>query len=133
MIIGALGKDIIFQTSAHYINTFSDLKWDTKTNLQTIDRHLKNDLIEFCGMDLETISFKMTFNRLFGVDPLESVAKLLKHQRNGDVLMLTIGTHRYGQYRWIIESTSKSLEKFDRMGRAQIIEVDITLKEYAKR
>ena len=133
MIRGALGKDIIFQTSAHYINTFSDLKWDTKTNLQTIDRHLKNDLVEFCGMDLETISFKMTFNCLFGVDPLESTAKLLKHQRNGDVLMLTIGTHRYGQYRWIIESTSKSLEKFDRMGQAQIIEVDITLKEYAKR
>ena len=133
MIIGALGKDIIFQTSAQLVNTFEGLKWDSKANLQTIDRHLKNDLIEFCGTELETITFKMTFNKQFGVDPLQSVTKLLKHLRAGDVLMLTIGTHRYGQYRWIIESLSKTLEKFDRMGRAQIIEVDITLKEYAKR
>lgn len=131
-VIGALG-DIVFSVSRESIKTFSDMKWESSAKYATHERHLKDVLLEFTGMDADTISFSIYFSAFLGVNPIQEITKLLEAERSGKVMRLVIGNKAYGKNKWVIEKVSKDLDKFDNKGNLIIAKVSISLKEYAGR
>jgi predicted deacetylase len=75
----------------------------------------------------------MNFSAFLGVNPIKEINKLLEAERKGKIMRLVIGNKPYGKYKWVIEKTSKDLERFDNKGNLLIAKVSISLKEYAGR
>jgi len=130
--IGTLG-DIVFSVSNNQVNTFNGLKWDSSAQYAQHNRHLKDVLLEFTGTDADKISFSMYFSVFLGVDPMAEITKLLNAERDGQVMRLVIGSKGYGKHKWVIESSSKSLERFDNKGNLLIAIVNISLIAYSGR
>lgn len=130
--IGTLG-DIVFSVSRKTVKTFEGLKWDSSAKYAAHDRHLKDTLLEFTGTDADTISFNVTFSVFLGVNPMDEIIKLLNAERSGKVMRLVIGSKAYGRNKWVIEKTSKDLERFDNKGNLLVAKVSVSLKAYAER
>ena len=132
MAIGSLG-DIVFAVSRNQINTFDSLKWDSSAKYASHERHLKETLIEFTGIDNDTITFSMYLSIFLGTNPMTEIVKLLTAERNGTVMMLIIGKKAYGRNKWVITKLSKDLERFDKQGNLLTAKVSVTLEAYAAR
>ena len=133
LIIGSLGSDIVFEVSHKTVKTLNGLKWSSSANYAEIDRYLKDDLIEFQGCSLESITFSVTLNAALGVNPLNEYIKFLTAMRNGEAMRFVVGWNAYGKNKWVIESLSNNLEKYDQQGNLLYCTFDVTLKEYASR
>lgn len=131
--IGTLGEDIVFTVSREKINTFSDLKYDFGAKYSTHERHLKTALLEYTGLEAESISFTMTFSPSLGTDPLEEIEKLRKAVSEGKIMRLIIGSKQYGAHKWVITKISNTLKTFGKYGNLQFVKVDVSLKSYAER
>jgi len=130
--IGVLG-DIAFSVSNRTVKTFESMKWDSSAKYVTHDRHLKAALIEFVGTNADSITFKIVFSAYLGLNPFEEIEKFLEAERNGKAMRLVLGMKLYGRNKWVIEKTSKDLERFDNRGNLLAAQVNVTLKEYAER
>lgn len=130
--IGTLG-DIVFSVSRSKVSTFDGMKWDSSAKYATHDRHLKDVLLEYTGTDADKISFSMYFSAFLGINPIEEITKLLKAERSGQVMRLVIGSRIYGKNKWVIDKTSKDLERFDNKGNLLIAKVNVSLIAYAER
>ncbi|MDR1705893.1 MAG: phage tail protein [Clostridiales bacterium] len=131
-IIGTLG-DVVFSVSSSQVRTFDGMKWDSSVRYAQHERHLKDTLLEFVGTDPDKISFSMYFSVFLGINPIEEITKLLNAERNGVVMRLVIGVKAYGKDKWVIERTSKSLEKYDNEGNLLTASVDVSLLAYVGR
>ena len=131
-VIGALG-DIIFSISKQKVYTFDKMKWDSSVRYAKHDRIGLETLLEFTGTDADTISFTMYFSVMLGINPIQEISKLLKAERDGEVMMLVIGPKAYGRHRWVITKSSRSLQKIDSAGLLIAAGVDVTLGAYASR
>jgi phage protein U len=132
-VIGTLGTDIVFSVSRRQVKTFDGLVWESSVKYAEHDRHLKDTLLEYTGLDADTITFSVLFSVFLGVDPLQELIKLLNAERQGRVMRLVIGPKAYGTNKWVITKTSKNLQRFDNKGNLLAAKVDITLKAYAGR
>lgn len=132
-MIGSLGSNIIFEVSNKTVKTFDGMTWSTQADYAEINRHMLDDLKEFCGMKNESITFSITFSASMGVNPEKEYIKLLNACRNAEILPLLIGAKLYGKYRWVIMSISNKLNNFDGRGNLLSCTCDVTLGEYAKR
>lgn len=130
--IGTLG-DIVFSVSKSQVKTFDGMKWDSSAQYATHNRHLKDVLLEYTGTDADKISFSMFFSVFLGVDPMTEITKLLTAERSGKIMRLVIGSKAYGKNKWVIDKTSKELERFDNKGNLLIAKVSISLIAYAGR
>lgn len=131
-VIGALG-DIIFEVSHDTVKTFDDMKWNSSAKYSTHERHLKDALIEYIGMQVESISFQIKLSVFLGVNPMDEIEKLLIAEREGKVMRLVIGSKAYGKNKWVIEKTTKNLERFSNKGDLTVAKITVSLKEYARR
>jgi phage protein U len=129
---GTLG-DIVFSVSRKQIQTFDGLKWDSSAKYAGHERHLKDVLPEFTGLDADKISFSMLFSVSLGINPMTEIVKLLNAERSGAAMRLVIGSKAYGKNKWVITSTSKALNRFDNKGNLLSAKVDISLMAYAWR
>ena len=130
--IGTLG-DIVFSVSRRQVRTFEGMKWEGTAQYAQHNRHLRDVLLEFTGTDADKISFTMYFSVFLGVNPMAEIAKLLNAKRSGRIMRLVIGSKAYGKHRWVINSTSKSLERFDNRGNLLTARVDVSLLAYSGR
>ena len=131
-IIGTLG-DIVFSVSKKQVNTFEGLKWESSAKYAAHDRHMKETLIEFVGLDADKISFEMYFSVFLGINPIKEIVKLLTAEREGRGMRLVIGPKAYGKNKWVIEKTSKDLILFDNKGNLLVAKADVSLTHYAWR
>lgn len=130
--IGCLG-DVIFVTSPEKILTPSnDMEWSSSAKWQEHERHLGYPMLEYTGMDPDTIQMEIRLSVSLGVDPMEQISKLFRYEREGTLLPLTIGNHGYGIYKWVIKSTKRTLEWFDGNGNLIAATVSLGLKGYVK-
>jgi len=130
--IGSFG-DLTFKVSDKCVRTFDSMSWDFSAKYATHDRHIKRDLLEYMGPEIESISFSMVFSVFLGVKPLKQIKKLRKMIEKGYTERLVIGGKVYGNYKWVIESGSVELQRFDGKGNLWAAKVKVTLKEYSKR
>lgn len=131
-MIGSWGN-LIFAVSQKEIKTFTDLKWDIGAKYSTHDRHLKDPLLEFTGIENESISFSMLFSVFIGTDPMTEIEKLRASVQKGEANRLVIGTKVYGAGKWVITKISNSLDRYNNQGNLLAAKVSITMKAYAER
>lgn len=133
MEIGSLG-DVIFKVSEEEIKTLSGLKWSGSATVQNHARHMGLEKAEFTGTNLDKITFSVTVSRYFGTkDPMEDIATLLGYEREGKILLFTIGEHKYGRYRWLITSHSIDVKHYTKSGDIATAVISLTLSEYPRR
>lgn len=124
---------VTFSVSDETVKTFNNMKWQVSGKYAEHDRHLKRDLLEFLGPELETISFEMRLSVFLGVTPLTEIIKLRSIIQTGKTDRLVIGGKVYGSYKWAMTEMSVNLERFDNKGNLLVAMVDVTMKEYPKR
>ncbi len=130
--IGSFG-DLVFSVSDKTIKTFDNMKWDFSAKYATHDRHIMADLLEYQGPEIETLSFEIEFSIFLGVNPIKEIKRLRDMVRNGYVGRLVIGNKIYGNYKWVIQKGTISLQYFDGKGKLLSAKADIILKEYSRR
>lgn len=129
--VGCLG-DIIFIVSSQLIETINNAQWSGSARYAQHQRHLHDDLVEFTGIDPDTISFDIYLSTQLGVDVLRELTKIRTYERNGKLLLLAIGDKSYGQYRWVIRSHRIRMQTYDINGNLQSATVSVNLLEYTR-
>lgn len=124
---------VVFSVSDKTVRTFNNMKWQISGNYAEHDRHMKRDLLEFLGPELETISFEMNLSVFLGVTPLTELEKLRKIVQTGKTDRLVIGGKVYGAYKWAMTDINGELKRFDKKGNLLSAKVSVSMKEYAKR
>lgn len=124
---------VVFSVSDKTVRTFNNMKWQISGNYAEHDRHMKRDLLEFLGPELETISFEMDLSVFLGVTPLTELEKLRKIVQTGKTDRLVIGGKVYGTYKWAMTGISVDMKRFDKKGNLLSAKVTASMKEYAKR
>ncbi len=130
--IGSFGT-LVFSVSDNTVRTFESMNWDFSANYATHDRHIKADLLEYMGPEIETISFSMFFSAFLGINPLNEVEKLRNIVREGYAERLILGGSVYGNYKWVMQKGTIDLKRFDDKGNLLAAKAKVTLKEYPKR
>ena len=68
--VGSFG-DLVFSVSANTVRTFDSMSWDFSAKYTTHDRHIKADLLEYMGPEVDGISFSMFISVILGVNTLK--------------------------------------------------------------
>lgn len=130
--VGSFG-DLVFSVSANTVRTFDSMSWDFSAKYTTHDRHIKADLLEYMGPEIDGISFSMIFSVFLGVNPMKEINRLRNMVREGRAERLVIGGRVYGSYKWVMQKGTVDLQHFDGKGNLWAAKVKVTLKEYPKR
>ena len=132
MQVGCLG-DIIFSVSDSLVQTLSNMQWSGSARYATHQRHLKDALTEFCGLEPDKISFDLVLSAFLGVEPQAELNKIWQYERSGEAVSLVIGDKAYGKYRWTILSLDLTVVNTDAKGNFISGTVAIELQEYLER
>lgn len=131
MKVGCLGE-IVFSVSDNLVQTLNNAQWSGSARYATHQRHLKDALTEFCGLEPDTFSFDMVLSAFLGVNPQTEINKIWQYERSGEALSLVIGNKAYGKYRWNIVSHKAKMQHYDKEGNLLHATVSINLQEYLK-
>lgn len=131
MKVGCLGE-IVFSVSGNLVQTLNNAQWSGSARYATHQRHLKDALTEFCGLEPDTFSFDMVLSAFLGVNPQTEINKIWQYERSGEALSLVIGNKAYGKYRWNIVSHKAKMQHYDKEGNLLHATVSINLQEYLK-
>lgn len=132
MKVGCLGA-IPFEVSEKRIQTIQKATWGGSVNITEHKRHLSDACTEFVGGNADTMELEIHLSAWLGVNPLKTIQQIFEHERKGTAVPLVIGERSYGKYRWLIQSHSAKLEKFDNRGNPLSATVTLKLIEYTKR
>ena len=127
MITGMLG-DVIFEVSDQTYRTINNLTRNKKANYSTHKLVKKEGILEFTGVDPETISFEILFSAWFGENPETWRKKLDTMLTNGKVVTFVLGTP-IGR-RWVLEDMSAATQFYYKDGTPADYKVTVNLKEY---
>jgi len=128
-MIGALGN-VVFVASADTIRTFEDF------SRSSAGRWAKHEIIgqkpksEYIGPDLDTISFKMRFDVMYGMNPRKEMDALLELARSGKAVPLVIGGKGLGVNKWVVKSVDQEWVRVDNRGNVLVGIANVTLEEY---
>lgn len=129
--VGVLG-DIVFSVSSDVVMTIGSMKWSGSARYAEHQRHLNHALAEFTGLGADKLSFDIYLSATLGVDPMAELIKLWKYEREHTPLLLVIGTHSYGKYKWVIESHSVKVQHHGQNGDLRQATVSVSLLEYLR-
>lgn len=129
MKTGMLG-DVTFEVTDRTFRTISNLSRSNKANYSTHKLVAKKGILEFTGVDPETISFDVLFSAWLGENPETWRKKLTKLLEKGKAVVFVLGTSPIGT-QWVIESLSFNTELFYKDGTPAEYKASISLKEYA--
>ncbi len=129
MQVGCLGE-IIFSVSDSLVQTLNNAQWSGSARYATHQRHLKDALTEFCGLEPDTFSFEMVLSAFLGVNPQTEINKIWQYERSGEAVSLVIGNKAYGKYRWNIVSHKTKMQHYDNVGNLLHATVSVSLQEY---
>ena len=131
MVVGALG-DVVFSVSSRYVKTLENFNWSGSARYSNHQLAAGNTVTEYTGCDPESITFDVTLSRYLGVSPMTEIQKITNYRVWGAALPLTLGSHVYGRYRWVIKSQKVKAETFDGHGNIMSATLSLTLQEYLR-
>lgn len=128
--IGSFGG-INFEVSTKKVLTFSDFSrsGDARWSEHEVN---KKPISEFLGPGQESVSIKILLKTSLGVTPETELKKLRSFRDSGKVGAFVIGSKSISSNYWYIASISEGHKLIDGKGRVLEVEVDLSLKEYAK-
>lgn len=129
MTTGMLG-DVTFEVTDKTVKTISNLSRSNKAYYTTHKLFATKGILEFTGVEPETISFEAMFSAWLGVNPETWRRKLTDLLEKGQAVSFVLGTSPIGS-KWVIESLSFNTDLFYRDGTPAEYKAKINLKEYA--
>lgn len=129
MTIGYYGN-IIFETSDNRILTFTNFSRNSTSRIEEHKLLGKKPLIEYCGPELEKVTFTINLNASNGINPDEELKKWRDYNMRGIAHDLIIGGNIIGYDKFIIESLSETYNTVYKNGFLYTAKVDISLCEY---
>lgn len=129
MYIGYLA-DIVFYTALDNVLTVSDVTRSGSARWEKHNLMLEKPVKQFSGPDVEQITCKILISASLGQSPDSTVKKLRKYRDTGAVLPFIIGGKPVSQNYFVIMTMSEDNLFTDAYGKAQSIEVSLTLEEY---
>lgn len=129
MTTGMLGPNITFKVTNKTLRTIKNLSRSNKANYSTHKLINKVGIIEFTGVDPETITFEAIFSAWLGENPEKWRKKLYNLLKKGKAVTFVLGTSPIGG-QWVVESLSFNTELFWKDGTPGEYKATIGLKEY---
>jgi phage protein U len=129
--IGSFGG-VTFEVSTDKVLTFNGLSRGGSARWSLHEIHLKKPMPEFLGPGQETVSFKIRFTALHGVNPETELNKLRAFRDTGKVSSFILGTQPISSSYWYIDDISEDYKTIDGKGRIISVDATVTLKEYPK-
>lgn len=130
-MIGSLGS-IVFIANAKTIRTFDGFSRKSSSRWAKHEILSQKPKSQFIGPGLDTISFTMRFDAAYGLNPRKEMDALVKLDRSGKALALTIGGKGIGTGLWVITSLEQSWQVVDAKGNVLVGTANISLEEYVK-
>lgn len=121
---------ISFRVTESTYRTLESLSWSASGKWATHQRHMKKDLPERTGSDLQSASFDMFLSAYLGVDPLKLFKRMVRMSEQGRAGSLIVGRKRIGSSRWVIKSCKMDASQYDGHGGILSAKVAVTLQEY---
>lgn len=132
-VIGFLG-DLKFEVSDNTILTINNnWTWEGSANYATSELLNGDTTVQFTGRGLTKLKFEMKLLAELGASPMDVLTKIWTYEREGRALPLTIGTHAYGRYRWVIQDHSSTTLFTTSEGDQAGADLSVTLLEYLKK
>lgn len=125
MIVGSFG-DVVFSVSSLLVRTLDDISISYKSRIAKHEIIGNKPKLEYQGEDLTEISFKMRFDRSFGVDPDNELRKL--EDQKGMACIFFLGDKYYGDF--LITSIGNDIQRTLKDGSTLVAEVSVSLQEY---
>jgi len=130
MAIGNWGKRIIFSVSEKKILTFDNFTRKVSGEWAAHSRAGAKDASEFLRPGLQTITFDMELNALYGVRPRSILEMLERAVEFGEYNLLVIGGRSIGTLYWKITNTSEAWDFILDRGELVKAKVTVTMEEY---
>lgn len=143
--LSLLGNSIISNKASH-IGSLGEVAFEVQGPRQvlTVDdfsrsasaKYSEHNIIggkpvsEFCGPDLQSISFKIKIHAQWGQNPASQMKKLIEYCELGQVLDFILGNGPVGDNHWVIESVCEAVDHFGVDGNIVCCTASLSLKEY---
>jgi hypothetical protein len=128
-VIGSFG-DIIFEVSDEKSLSFTGFTRETSSSYENHGLIGQKPRTEYVAPGLDTVSFTVLLNGLFGVKPREEMNRWVECCRSGIADILIIGDSPLGVDRWVVTSVSQSWDTIWNKGELVTGKADVSLQEY---
>lgn len=126
-MIGSYGK-ITFKVTEKEIKIFNDFSISRKARYVAHERINNKPLLQFMGLDADTISFNMQLVQGLTGDVSDDLKSLQDMFKKAEVHPLFLGQKKLGSF--VMESISEAYSMMDNFGNLEIVNVSLSLREY---
>lgn len=126
-MIGSYGK-ITFKVTEDEIKIFNNFTISRKARYVAHERINSKPLLQFMGLEADSISFNMQLVQGLTGDVSDDLKALKNMFTKAEVHPLFLGSKKLGSF--VIESMSEAYSMVDNLGNLEIVNVNLSLKEY---
>ena len=126
-MLGSYGK-ITFKVTEKEIKIFNDFSISRKARYAAHERINNKPLLQFMGLDADSISFNIQLVQGLTGDVNDDLKKLQDMFKKGEANPLFLGSKKLGSF--VIESISEAYSMMDNFGNLEIVNVSLSLREY---
>ncbi|MDT3693611.1 MAG: phage tail protein [Mucispirillum sp.] len=126
-MLGSYGK-ITFKVTEKEIKIFNDFQITRKARYAAHERINNKPLLQFMGLDADSISFNMQLVQGLTGDVSDDLKTLQDMFKKAEVHPLFLGQKKLGSF--VIESMSEAYSMMDNFGNLEIVNVSLSLREY---
>lgn len=126
-MIGSYGK-ITFKVTEKEIKIFNDFSISRKARYVAHERINSKPLLQFMGLDADSISFNMQLVQGLTGDISDDLKTLQDMFKKAEVHPLFLGQKKLGSF--VIESMNEVYSMMDNFGNLEIVNVSLSLREY---
>ena len=131
--IGYLGK-VLFIVRDDQIKTVNNFVHTMSASFAEHERHLKAPILEFTGVNSQTVTFDIELSVYLGQKPVkDSVEELYKYLETGKKIQLKLGKKTYGPYRWCIKQMVMNGKTSDTKGNWTSAKLSVSLISTVKK
>lgn len=126
-MLGSYGK-ITFKVTEKEIKIFNDFQITRKARYVAHERINSKPLLQFMGLDADSISFNMQLVQGLTGDISDDLKTLQDMFKKAEVHPLFLGQKKLGSF--VIESMNEAYKIVDNLGNLEVVNVSLSLKEY---
>ena len=126
-MIGSYGK-ITFKVTEKEIKIFNDFSISRKARYVAHERINNKPLLQFMGLDADSISFNMQLVQGLTGDVSDDLKTLQDMFKKGEANPLFLGSKKLGSF--VIESISEAYSMVDNLGNLEVVNINLSLREY---
>lgn len=126
-MLGSYGK-ITFKVTEEEIKIFDNFNITRKARYVAHDRINNKPLLQFMGLDADSISFNMQLVQGITGNVSDDLKSLQDMFKKAEVHPLFLGQKKLGSF--VIESMNEAYKIVDNLGNIEMVTINLSLKEY---